>query len=110
MRKIKRQRLKYLRLWRNWSQEYVANCIGMSQSNYSKLERGQIPLDESRLSGLYQLFNVKEEAEINSSLRDRSIEQSKLRDEFSSELEKILLELQFIKQKLETLDARSTEN
>ncbi len=53
-----RRNLKILRLQRGWSQQHVADQLGISYSTYGKVENGHIGLDIEKalkLSDLYQL-------------------------------------------------------
>ncbi|MDP2237037.1 MAG: helix-turn-helix transcriptional regulator [Bacteroidales bacterium] len=56
---MKNNNLKRMRELRNFSQEYVANQLNISQSNYSRIENGSIKLDIGRLIKLAKLFQVK---------------------------------------------------
>lgn len=56
---------KYLRTIRerfNYSQEYVAGRLGISQSNYIRIENGGIKLDIERLTQLAQLYQLEPHA------------------------------------------------
>ena len=63
MQEYHSMRLKtYIREWRkhqNLSQEQVANAIGMSTPNLSRLERGLIPYSQTTLEALANLFEVQ---------------------------------------------------
>ncbi len=50
--------LKVLRLQNNFKQEYVADALGMSQPEYSKLESGQRKLDGYNIRNLCNLYDI----------------------------------------------------
>jgi len=54
-------KIRLLRDNRNWSQEYVAEAMGMSQPAYSKLESGQTKLTIERAAQLAKIFDVEPE-------------------------------------------------
>jgi len=54
-------KLRKLREERGYSQEYVANRIGISQSTYHKLEAEQIRLTVERAKGLADLYEIDPE-------------------------------------------------
>ena len=51
-------RIKILREIHNYTQEYVANTIGISQNTYSLLEKGETKLTVERLEQLANLYNL----------------------------------------------------
>lgn len=53
-------KIKRLREERNYTQEYVAEALGISQNAYSRVESNQTHLTTDRLSKLAQLFEVPE--------------------------------------------------
>lgn len=50
--------IRGLRLERQYSQEYMALRLGISQSTYSRLEQGRIPLTWPRLNQIAQVFDI----------------------------------------------------
>ncbi len=54
-------KLKLLRDENGWSQDYVAESIGMSQAAYSKLESGQTKLTFERAGQLARIYDVEPE-------------------------------------------------
>jgi transcriptional regulator with XRE-family HTH domain len=51
-------KLKVLRVSRDWSQEYIAEKLGISQAAYAKLETGETRLTVDRagqLAGIYEI-------------------------------------------------------
>lgn len=53
------QKLKTLRRNRHWSQQYMADLLGLSVPAYSKLERSLTGISISRLKLLAIIFEVK---------------------------------------------------
>jgi transcriptional regulator with XRE-family HTH domain len=53
-------KIRFLRDSKNWSQEYVAEKLNITQTAYSKLESGQTKLTTERITQLAILFNVDE--------------------------------------------------
>ncbi|MBP6826179.1 MAG: helix-turn-helix transcriptional regulator [Saprospiraceae bacterium] len=52
------EKLRQLRAYHQFPQRYVAHILNCSQYGYSKLERGQMRLSETRLSQLAQLYRL----------------------------------------------------
>ena len=50
--------LKKLRLEQGYTQRCVAQALGMSQPNYSKLEHGKRVLDDHAIRALAKLYGV----------------------------------------------------
>ena len=75
--KIKENVIREYRLKKGFSQEYVAEYLGISQSQFSKLENGDISFRINELTNLIELldlnpleifdFNEREQIFINSS-------------------------------------------
>ena len=55
---VQRNRLKELRLKYGYTQEYVADSIGMTQSGYSRVERGETALCDDVICALASLYDV----------------------------------------------------
>lgn len=51
--------IKALRIQNNYKQEYVADVLGVSQPEYSKIETGSRRLDAFIISELCKLYDVK---------------------------------------------------
>ena len=51
-------RIKILREIHNYTQEYVANTLGILQNTYSLLEKGETKLTIERLEQLANLYNL----------------------------------------------------
>jgi transcriptional regulator with XRE-family HTH domain len=50
--------IRSIRLFRGYSQEYVAKAIGISQNTYSRIERDEVPISEKRLIALSEVFEL----------------------------------------------------
>lgn len=53
-----REKIKLLRQSRKWSQEYLAEKLGMSANGYGEIERGHSRMTFEKLEELSQLFEV----------------------------------------------------
>ena len=56
--KVKEKVIRDARLKKEYSQEYVATMLNVSQPQYSKLENGEIPFDIDKLSILIDLLDL----------------------------------------------------
>lgn len=54
----KHNKLKELRLKKNFTQEYVAKFMGISQAQYNKHETGKSILNANQILKLCELYNV----------------------------------------------------
>jgi len=52
------EKLKALRLTKNWSQESIAHELNISLPAYSKIERGITDISLGRLTQIAKLFNI----------------------------------------------------
>jgi len=53
-----REKIKLLRQSRKWSQEYLAEKLGMSANGYGAIERGDSRITVDKLDELSRLFEV----------------------------------------------------
>jgi transcriptional regulator with XRE-family HTH domain len=53
-----REKIKLLRQSRKWSQEYLAEKLGMSANGYGEIERGNSRMTFEKIEELSQLFEV----------------------------------------------------
>ena len=51
-------KLKEIRLKSNYTQEYVATELGITQKAYSKLENGQTCLSQDKIMKLVKIYNI----------------------------------------------------
>ena len=80
--RVKEKLVRDARLKKEYSQEYVAHSLGVSQSKYSRLEKGEATFDIEELSKLIDLlelnplevidFTEKQQVFINSSYSENS--------------------------------------
>jgi transcriptional regulator with XRE-family HTH domain len=52
------QKLRLLREYRNYSQEYIAEKLGITQNAYSRIENNQTRLTAERLEKLAMILNI----------------------------------------------------
>ncbi len=52
------EKLRHLREEKEWSQEYMAECMSMSPSGYAKIERGDTQLKLEKLEQIANLFEM----------------------------------------------------
>lgn len=58
MKKETGHKVRQIRELKGYSQEYVANKLGISQRAYSKIETNQTKLDWERITKIAELFDV----------------------------------------------------
>ena len=51
--------IRHVRVAKGYSQEYMASKLGMSQNNFSKIEKGEVNLSVDRLSEIAKLLEVE---------------------------------------------------
>lgn len=51
-------KIKHLRELRNYTQEHMAHCLGLTQRAYSSIENGKTQLTIERLREISQILNV----------------------------------------------------
>ncbi len=56
--KVKEKVIRNARLKKEFSQEYIADLLNISQSKYSRLEKGEIPFDINELSKLIDYLEL----------------------------------------------------
>ena len=59
------QKIKMLREVKNYTQEYMADKIGLAQSNYSKIERDETDITLTRLQKISEVLGVNTDDLIN---------------------------------------------
>ena len=55
------EKIKIMREMNQWTQEEVAEKLGMSTTGYAKIERGQTNVSVEKLKQIAQVFNLKVE-------------------------------------------------
>ncbi|KJV05609.1 helix-turn-helix domain-containing protein [Methylocucumis oryzae] len=53
------EKIRLVRQLKGWSQEEVANKLGMSPNGYGSIERGETDVNFSRLEQIAELFNIR---------------------------------------------------
>ena len=56
--KVKEKIVRQARIKKEYSQDYIANLLGISQPKYSRLEKGEISFDIDELSKLIDLLDL----------------------------------------------------
>jgi transcriptional regulator with XRE-family HTH domain len=59
------ENVKILRELKNFTQKFMANQLFMSQSNYSRIEKGLVRLNTETLKQISKILNVTESEIIN---------------------------------------------
>lgn len=54
-------KIKKIREFKNYTQEYMADQLGMSQTGYSKIERDEVELGFARLEQIAKILDLKVE-------------------------------------------------
>lgn len=52
------EKLRKIRVWKNYSQEYVADQIGVSVSSYARYELGKVQIDFYSVARLAKLYGL----------------------------------------------------
>lgn len=52
------KKMKHLRLTNNYTQEYIAHELGISQKSYSKIENGEVCLSLDKMNILAEIYQV----------------------------------------------------
>lgn len=55
-------KIKKVRELRSFTQEYMADKLGLSQSNYARIERNEIKISEERLQKIAEILETTAEA------------------------------------------------
>lgn len=53
------ERIKFMRMFKGWSQEEMAEKLNVAASTYAKIERGQTDIPFSRLQQIVQTFKME---------------------------------------------------
>jgi len=107
------EKIKNIRKSKNWSQEEIADKLGITASGYGSIERGDTDVKLSRLKNiaelfemdLSELFNLNEKSIFvcDNNLGDNSqhtlqVNASLPKSEYQHELEKLAKEIDYLKQ------------
>ena len=52
------EKIRIMREVRNWTQEKMAETLGISHNGYAKIERGETKLYLEKLNQIAQIFNI----------------------------------------------------
>jgi transcriptional regulator with XRE-family HTH domain len=52
------EKIKFIRSSKNWTQEYVAEKLGISTNSYAKIERGETNVNFSRLQQIADVMEI----------------------------------------------------
>lgn len=64
------QKIKFLREYYNFTQEYLADLLGISPNGYGRIERGEVDINLTKLEIIANAFNLKSSDLIGLELRD----------------------------------------
>jgi transcriptional regulator with XRE-family HTH domain len=53
------EKIRFMRMFKGWSQEEMAEKLGMVVSGYAKIERGETDVNFSRLTQIANLFGIE---------------------------------------------------
>ena len=53
------QKIKFLREYYNFTQEYVADLLGLTTNGYGRIERGEVDINLTKLEIIAKAFNMK---------------------------------------------------
>lgn len=56
--KLKHETIRLERIRKNFTQQYVADEIGVSQSQYSRVEKGEISLDIEKVGKIIKVLEI----------------------------------------------------
>jgi transcriptional regulator with XRE-family HTH domain len=97
------EKIRQLRLQRGYSQENLADALGLSTTAYGDLERGKTELTVSRLEQLADAFGTQ----VSHFFQDRTPEREQLNrltlenEKLQAEVEKLLLENRYWREKFD---------
>lgn len=91
------EKIKIIRLSKNYTQIYMAEELGIDAANYSRLEKGLVKISTERLARIAEILSVDIKVLINNSEEER--EQESIESIFL--LREILKEVQQINSKLQ---------
>jgi transcriptional regulator with XRE-family HTH domain len=98
------QKIKILRLSKNYTQNYMADELGIDPTNYSRLERGESKIPVERLKKIATILGT----DINEFLASE-IKNEQLDSNHSLLLHGILLEIRAIRKSLNSLETSPTK-
>jgi transcriptional regulator with XRE-family HTH domain len=90
------ERIRSIRLAKNFTQEYMAEQLDIDVANYGRLERGKSKIDIERLKRIARTLEVSLEELVSEKETNQFLKQEKA----ISILEEMLYEIKIINQKL----------
>lgn len=81
-------RIRKIREYRNYTQQHMAEILGISQNAYSKIESGNTKLSTDRLEDIAKVLDVPYEAILNSEKQIFNIENNQI-DRFYGYIENL---------------------
>lgn len=64
------KKIKFLREYNNFTQEYIADLLGLSTNGYGRIERGEVDINLTKLEIIAKAFNLKSSELMGLELRD----------------------------------------
>jgi transcriptional regulator with XRE-family HTH domain len=104
-----REKLRHLRTIKGYTQEYVAEKLGIDAVNYGRIERGESKLTLERLKNVLEIFGVSFSDFFKDIDNNQTLNGDK-NEEILEFLKKIYLEVAEINQKLNNHKAEDSEN
>ena len=71
-------RIKKIREYRNYTQQYMADCLELSQNAYCKIENGQTKLTTDRLEAIAKTLDVPFESILSSEKQTLNVENNQI--------------------------------
>ncbi len=81
-------RIKKIREYRNYTQQYMADCLELSQNAYCKIENGQTKLTTDRLEAIAKTLDVPFESILSSEKQTLNVENNQI-DKFYGYIENL---------------------
>src|SRR5690606_41962999 len=86
------EKIKTIRLSKNFTQVYLAEELGIDAANYSRLERGETKISTERLLKIAEILDI----DLNLLLDESEINSKKELQETNEILKQILIELKLL--------------
>ena len=64
------QKIKFLREYYNFTQEYIADLLGLTTNGYGRIERGEVDINLTKLEIIAKAFNLESSELMGLELRD----------------------------------------
>lgn len=86
-------RIRKIREYRNYTQQHMAEILGISQNAYSKIESGNTKLSTDRLEDIAKVLDVPYEAILNSDKNIFNVDNSQIEKFYIENLHETNVEL-----------------